>query len=369
VVHLFGGYSPAFDAFGDICGFGLSLFFTLSAFLICELLLREREVVGTVKAGQFYIRRILRIWPLYYLGLVLGLVLLFLPGGKPGDAVKFGWFAVFLGAWLSATHGMLSSPAGVLWSVSVEEQFYLLAPWTIKYLNRKSLYGFCAVIILFANVWLYYLGKNGAPFYAVWCNSFVEFECFAAGTLLCIALRGRLPAIALWQRIALLAVVLSCWSYSCYGLKAFFGSAGNHNPGSWPLIWGWAFDVLGCVLLMVAFLGVSSKLLPRWLIYLGRISYGLYVYHEFAIELTNRLIVQPLSRHKTPGLATHEGAIYLANLALTLGLTILFAAISYRFWETPFLKMKRRYSVVESEPVGSKIDLTVAATAPAPLQK
>ena len=97
VSHFLRGFAPAFDAFSDACGFGLSLFFTLSAFLICELLLRERGVAGTVGVKNFYIRRILRIWPLYYLGVALGVGTAFLPGGDHATAIKLGWFAVFMG--------------------------------------------------------------------------------------------------------------------------------------------------------------------------------------------------------------------------------------------------------------------------------
>jgi peptidoglycan/LPS O-acetylase OafA/YrhL len=352
VAYLLGRFGPAFDAAGDACGFGLNLFFALSAFLICELLLRERESAGTVSVKQFYIRRILRIWPLYYLGLSLGLLVAFLPGGDSGEVmVGMRWFAVFMGAWYCALYGALHSPADVLWSVSVEEQFYLFAPWIVKYLNRKSLYGFCLAVILVANLLLFHLGRVRASHTGVWSNTFVQFECFAGGILLCLVLRGRLPRLAAWQRLALLGLSLSCWFYSCYGLHAFFGSAGGRNPGSWPLIFGWALVALGCVLLMVAFLGVRTALMPGWAIYLGRISYGLYVFHEFAITLTHRLVIEPVASLNNPVVNSLKGPIYLLNLGLTLGLTFLMAALSYRYFETPFLKMKKCHAVIESQPI------------------
>jgi peptidoglycan/LPS O-acetylase OafA/YrhL len=192
-----------------------------------------------------------------------------------------------------------------------------------------------------ANVWLYYLGKVGASDTAVWFNSFVQFECFAGGILLCLVLRGRLPTFALWQRLMLIAGSLSCWFYACYGLHTHF--AGLENPGSWPLIGGYALAAMGCVLMLLAFLGVRSKLLPRWAIYLGRISYGLYVYHRFAAYLTSKLLIRHLASFKSP--------IYLLKGALALGLTVVLAALSYRYFETPFLKMKKRHSVIESQPV------------------
>jgi len=304
---------------------------------------------------NFYIRRILRIWPLYYLGVALGVGTAFLPGGDHATAIKLGWFAVFMGAWFRTTQSSFHNPAGVLWSISVEEQFYLFAPWMVKYLNRKSLYGFCLVLILVANGWLIYLGWARALDYGIWFNSFVQFECFAGGILLCLVLRGGLPRINAWQRIVLLAFSFSCWFYACYGLHARLGNYGN--PGSWRLILGYALATLGSVLLLVAFLGVKPKLLPRWAVYLGRISFGLYVFHYFAIYVTDRLVIEPVASLKYPLVNSFKGPIYLLNIALTLGLTILMAALSYRYFETPFLKMKTRLAVIESEPVGAVTNL------------
>ena len=109
--------------------------------------------------------------------------------------------------------------------------------------------------------------------------------------------------------------------------------------------------MLGCVLVLVAVLGVTPRLLPRWAIYLGRISFGLYVYHGFAIYLTDHLIVQYVATLKNPIINSLKGPIFLLNICLTLGITILIAALSYRYFETPFLKMKKRHSVIESQPI------------------
>jgi peptidoglycan/LPS O-acetylase OafA/YrhL len=291
--HLLKGFTPAFYAFVNACGFGLSLFFTLSAFLICELLLRERATVGTVAVKQFYIRRILRIWPLYYLGLALGVLVALLPAGNPTDVVRIGWFAIFLGAWNASHQGWVYNPISSLWSISVEEQFYLFAPWTVKYFNRKSLYGFCAMLILSANIWLYYLGSVRAPDYRIWYDFFVQFECFAAGILLCLILHGRVPRISIWKRLALIASCFSCWMFASYGLHSRFFSA-SENPGSWPLIGGYALAALGSVMLLAAFLGIDPRLFPRWAIYMGRISFGLYVYHRFAIYTRDNLSIDSL---------------------------------------------------------------------------
>lgn len=343
--------APVYYTFVHACRFGLSLFFTLSAFLICELLLRERETAGTVGVKQFYIRRILRIWPLYYLGLALGVVFAFLPGGEAATAARLGWFAIFMGAWYHATHGILNNPANPLWSISVEEQFYLFAPWIIKYLNRKWLYGFCLTLIAFANLWLFYLGMAGTSDLCVACNSFVQFECFAGGILLCLVLHGQIPRIVVWHRLALIAGCCLFWMTAAYGQQYRSIHHPSDSTGSLMLVGCYALSTLGCVMLLAASLGVSSKLLPGWAIYLGRISFGLYVYHEFAIFIVNRIPISSILNQANLIYPLYAFLSAVLTIGLPLGLTLLAAALSYRYFETPFLKMKKRYSVIESQPI------------------
>lgn len=335
------GFAPFVYASAEACRFGLSLFFTLSAFLICELLLREREKTGSVGVKQFYIRRILRIWPLYYFALAVGLALAFLPGGQHAEAVAMGWYALFLGAWYSVWHGWTTSPASPLWSISVEEQFYLFAPWLVKFFSRRVLFWFCGALILLSNLTLYCLGKTAATAEETWPNTIVQFECFAAGILLCLMLHGRMPRLAHWQRLLLVLAAWGCWFGTAYWFQLHFGP--NDAPGSWPLIGRYTLATLGSVLLLLAFLGLEAALLPRWAVYLGRISFGLYVFHQFAIVIANRLIMGSY--------ATFTGTKFLLSFATSAGMTLVMASLSYRYLETPFLRIKKRHAVIESQPI------------------
>jgi len=140
-----------------------------------------------------------------------------------------------------------------------------------------------------------------------------------------------------------------CWFFASYGLHTLFLRVGGGNPGSWPLIGGQALATLGCVLLLVAFLGVKTTLLPRWAIYLGRISYGLYVFHVFAIFLTDRLFIEFMASNLVVN--SFKGPAFVLKFIISLGLTIVMAAISYRYFEAPFLRMKKRYAVIDSQPI------------------
>jgi peptidoglycan/LPS O-acetylase OafA/YrhL len=103
--------------------------------------------------------------------------------------------------------------------------------------------------------------------------------------------------------------------------------------------------------LLAASLGVDAKLIPGWAIYLGRISFGLYVYHAFALNIMRHV---PLARLHLTEIPFYPLRVLLTagvGLGLPLGLTFLMAALSYRYFETPFLKMKKRHAVIDSQPI------------------
>jgi peptidoglycan/LPS O-acetylase OafA/YrhL len=177
-----GDHFRVYRAIADAGNFGLSLFFVLSAYLITTLLLREKDAAGTVSISKFYQRRILRIWPLYLLALTFAAIWSLHLGTL--NAEKW-WFvaALVMAGNFVAWPGNL---AGHLWSISIEEQFYIVWPSATKWLGRARLAWLAAVLILAANVTLAYLGQTGAALDRAWGNTLVEFEMFAAGTLLAL---------------------------------------------------------------------------------------------------------------------------------------------------------------------------------------
>ena len=145
--------------------YGVKLFFVISGFLITYLLLKEKNVQGHINIRNFFIRRILRIWPLYFLVVFLGFVILptisyyfientpFKSQNIPYDT----WWKYLL---FMANFDLISSKGitpilGVLWSVSIEEQFYLLWPFIINYFSRSKIFFVFALIILLSLLWWY----------------------------------------------------------------------------------------------------------------------------------------------------------------------------------------------------------------------
>jgi peptidoglycan/LPS O-acetylase OafA/YrhL len=211
IAHSLNGPATVTDGAKAALEFGLSLFFTQSAFIIFELLLRKRGVAETVGVNQFHIRRVLRIWPLYCFSLFLGVAVAFLSGGHSADISRISWFVIVMGAWDITMHGLVQSPMNPQWSISVEGRFYLFSPWRIKYCNRKSPYCVSTVIILLANVTLYHLGRVEAPSNAIWFNPVMQFEFSAAGILLCFILRAHPLQLAIWRRIMLVTAAGLFW--------------------------------------------------------------------------------------------------------------------------------------------------------------
>jgi peptidoglycan/LPS O-acetylase OafA/YrhL len=325
--------------------FGVPVFFLLSAFLITELLMREYEQAGKIHLIAFYLRRILRIWPLYFL-VFFGLAALayFVPG--MGARAHHAWlaFTFFAGNWYICSKGWMEYPVNPLWSISVEEQFYIAIPLLALFTHRRGLMlvsWALLVIALFTN--LYYGLHPTTGFSSQWTNSFVQFQFFAAGTLLSLYLKGRMPEWHLAVRLVGIAMAISCWliAYLQFGVQADNPKA--TVPGA---LIGWPLVLLGTILLFLSLLGTPAKYLPKPLVYLGRISYGLYVIHASILYLVFHFGHTSLNQW--------SAALHISRwndgfgAIIVLSITILIASVSYRFFERPFLNLKKRFTFIPS---------------------
>jgi peptidoglycan/LPS O-acetylase OafA/YrhL len=333
----------------NICllgNFGVPVFFLLSAFLITELLMRENERLGTIHIQSFYMRRILRIWPLYF-AVFYGLILLnhFIPHTGAPDPRSWLAFTFFAGNWYICIHGWIHAfPVNPMWSISVEEQFYIAVPLIVLFGHRRGLKivaGTLIVVSYLMVIWYAWKGWNG--FSSQWTNSFVQFQFFSAGTLLSLSLKGRTPQWNLALRLlGILAGILCLFVASVYlGVQADTPSSTVRQA---PL--GWCLVLIGTVLFFLSLLGTPARYLPRPIVYLGRISYGLYLFHELIYTLVFHTWKLQLHRYSK--------FLHLANWTGGLGTitafcaTVLLAHLSYQFYERPFLHLKRRFTFVPS---------------------
>ncbi len=313
-------------------GFGLSLFFFLSSFLITTLLLLELRKTGTVSLRSFYVRRMLRIWPLYFGFLSCMFVL-----GQFWSPAHFSWhglmaFFLLSGNWYAIAVATIPETVSFLWSISIEEQFYLIWPTVLRKATPRGVNVFCS--ILFAVALLSILGTAalGYPLKDIWFNSLTESIFFAAGGLLAIRCglteqRKSGPFAALY-----LALGFAAW----IGAEILAGPDPINARVSGVVAVAIYFLVAaGCGSMLYGFLKLPRFFIRPSLVYLGRISYGLYVFHGLCLMLVPRLLGKHLP----------HGGLWLL---LVLGSVIPMAALSYGLYEKPFLKLKGRFEVVHS---------------------
>jgi peptidoglycan/LPS O-acetylase OafA/YrhL len=165
--------------------FGVSLFFMLSAYLITSLLLQEMQKTGTIALGSFYLRRILRIWPLYFFALALAALWPDPAWRMPGNYVLA--YLLLAGNWMTVLIGPPHTFASILWSVSIEEQFYLSWPLLAKWLRRDRLAYGCVAIIAIANLSRIALTLSPLRAAEMLPNTLAQLDVIAVGALIAVA--------------------------------------------------------------------------------------------------------------------------------------------------------------------------------------
>jgi peptidoglycan/LPS O-acetylase OafA/YrhL len=325
-------------ALGYSAVFGVPVFFTLSAYLITELLTKEKIATGTVDVRGFYIRRILRIWPLYFL--FLGSIFVFsqLYGHTPIHLSELAAYVFFAGNWYAGWHGLMGSGGAALWSISVEEQFYLLWPLFVHFLTRRRLGIVCCAAWVLSQIAVFSISlrpRSVDP--ALWTNSLTQLQYLALGAGASLFLQGSIPAFRARRRLAMATTALLIFYLPRLILVP---KTLTENPPL--LIFSFELLVTGAAttMLLLAFLGGSLFGNCRPLRYLGKISFGLYVYHMLCIRAVWRA-----TSHFHAELSPFVVAV------LGLLLTIAVASVSYRYFESPFLRMKGRFEVVRSRAV------------------
>jgi peptidoglycan/LPS O-acetylase OafA/YrhL len=322
---------------GATGAFGVSLFFVLSSYLITELLLREKDLIGTLDVRSFYIRRMLRIWPLYFAFLALAVILQWI---VPGQHVTWRaglWFSLLAGNWFIVFHGFPSSVIFPLWSVSIEEQFYITWPTVVRRVSETGLLICASLLLVLATSARLYLGLTHAGEGDVWCNTFAQLDPIALGIFLAVLLKGEIPSFSKLARGATLIA-----GVTGLALGSLYFGVKNDPITTARILFGYPSIAIGGALVLLSVLRNDARKSNRILVYLGRISYGLYVFHVLGLLISDYTV-----HDQTASLLR-----YTFRVLVALAATIAMAAISYRWIETPFLGLKERFAHVLSRPGG-----------------
>lgn len=322
----------------------VSLFFVLSGFLIGYLLLKEKQDTGNILTRKFYVRRILRIWPLYYLIMFIGFFLFPYLAEKwniptlgvysPYKNIDFILCLLFL-----PPYGISLRAIGAAWSIRVEELFYLIEPLllkkTTKYIKTFLLI-IIAVILLRNGYVLCCTIFNLSP----WFYHFVQIitcyrlSCMAIGGIgayLVAADKKQILQILYRKDLQWIIYILTIGLLLCNVHILFIQFE--------------FYSVLFCFMILNLAANPNSvlKLDFKWTNYLGKVSYGLYLYGTFmrifCMAFTERVFGRELSGWQM------NLVLYISTIASTIIISIL----SYEFFEKPFLKIKNRFEVIKTE--------------------
>ncbi len=322
---------------------GVNFFFCLSSFLITFLLLKEYDKTGTISIKGFYIRRMLRIWPLYYLIIIGGLVILpllknYLP--LPPERANPFYYIFFLYNFEPVVRGLDGvSNIGFVWSIAIEEQFYLVWPVIMLFINirRKYLIFFTiiAISLVFRIIYrsdyiiltyhtLSVFSDMGIGGLIAWLairkpNLVMKFDRksiilgFYVTGLVLFMLRPVIlahPLINIYERL-LYSFIFCFFIIEQNFYKNSFYKIGNFRKTS----------------------------------ELGKVTYGLYMYHMFPVVFIHALFLRYLDGFTQQ----HLFFSFLIQMLVALSMVIVIANLSYNLFEKRFLQMKDKYSFFVSK--------------------
>ncbi len=301
---------------------GVTLFFAISGFLITTLLLREKERTHKVDMKKFYMRRTLRIFPLYYTMLMLYAILVYFTADQARFENFFGNFLSF--ATYTSNFFMVDAVAGgttfaFAWSLAAEEQFYLVWPWVEKYLsNIMAILLMLGLILLIYTVRTHGLEHNSIGGSIVF--HIMPAICF--GVLAAHALDNEKAFKALYSTIGhpYASLVL------LVGIMAYLSLETNYFLLTHLLM---AALVTSCVIREDHALAPIFR--NRLFVIGGTVSYGIYLMHMLTLHVVDAVF------HKVG--INHIVLIFVTTVAASM----VVAYISYRYYESYFLKLKSKF--------------------------
>jgi peptidoglycan/LPS O-acetylase OafA/YrhL len=344
-LSVFAHHTFGFPAITRVTGgawVGVDLFFVISGYLITTILLGMRESLHYF--STFYMRRTLRIFPPYYAFFLLcfGLAIIFEHWDRYHLSARLWWaFAVYgtslivVQHWYGGAVSRLPGPVRaieVTWSLSIEELFYLLWAPAVRFLSRQQLRVLILVIIVLAPLVRWYLHAPGARTEYFFFPA--RMDTLAFGALL--ALFGeRVRVSPVRGSIVLITLAVS-------GCFLFLIRDPEYNV--FFAVFGYTAIALSMTLLLAFVLSRASTddrfcrfLRSPALVKLGSISYMFYLLHLFVIMGFRRIFANVL--------VNHWAWNRTLQLAASLTATVFAAALSWKYFESPILRLKSRFEI------------------------
>ena len=315
---------------------GVDLFFVLSGFLITGILLDSRDSDNFF--SSFYLRRILRIFPLYYFScLFLFFVLPILnPAAPASSAGERTWYLTYLQNWTNVlVAGRLRGLAGHFWSQGIEEQFYIIWPWIVYRCKPQRLLKICAGgAVASLSLRLMLLAGHFNPV-VVYRNTFTRMDALLIGALCACLLRDQVWVKRLRQHVD--------WMWAAPLVTLAFLRLAIHPFGTQSrgvLAFGLSAIAISYAALLVTIVLTLDKrsilqrlFSSRFMRLLGKYSYGAYIWQMIVRVGLNNLEIRLI----------HKVFPAFLNIPLLIGATLMVSMVSYTVLERPFLLLKRYF--------------------------
>ena len=320
---------------------GVNVFFVLSGFLITYLLIVERELNNKIDVKSFWVRRILRIWPLFYLCVCFGFFLFPIIKNAFGmhseETANIFYYLTFLNNFDFIEKGVPdASNLGVLWSIAIEEQFYILWPLFLSIIPKKKYWilfvGLLVCSLIFRFIYTDYVYLE---YHSLSCMS--DMVIGGLGAWLVIYKPNFKKFIVHLKKVHIVII------YSLFVIVYFF----RH-----PLFYEVDFlrvierIIIGTIILSIileqcfAEKPIFNLSKIPYFTALGRISYGLYCLQFIGILISLQLF-------KLLKIEDTLVVVIIYQTLISLAATIALSAISFKFFEKPFLRFKKRFTRIK----------------------
>jgi peptidoglycan/LPS O-acetylase OafA/YrhL len=317
---------------------GVDLFFVLSGFLITSILIETKEEPGYFR--NFYARRVLRIFPLYYLCLaIVAALFLALPAARGSYAGLYQaqvWYWVHLQNWISAFSPFPAAFLGHFWSLAIEEQFYIFWPLVVWFLDRRFLLLVCCAIAgssLAIRLGVAIIAPSDQAQVFLYYSTVTRLDCIAMGAIAAIVVEEGISRQQL--RFYAMAVGLP----SLLALSAIAVTNTSEFWGNWPMATvGLTFSAAASVGVLLH--GLRGSRFLRWtpLRVIGLYSYAAYLVHWPVMMITDRLLAH----------ADITGATFVSLFVpISLGATFALAYLSWHLIEKRCLAQRARFAAVQ----------------------
>ena len=335
---------------------GLDLFFVLSGFLITSILVASKNEPHYFR--NFYGRRVVRIFPLYYTVLVVGLFVAPALFGDRWDRFMGDTRAHQFWLWtyslnIAVTLNVMgdSGMFGPLWSLALEEQYYTVWPWVVKYTSRAMLGRICGLFIVGALAFRLSWMAAGFGWPGAYHFTLARLDPIAVGAGIALLMQD-----AVWRRrlerlapaglmVGVAGIAFMFVRYPLVGPQEWFVVTFGHSIVAF---------VFGCLVVIALRDPAPKWMCATWLIMLGTCSYSIYVWHFFV-----RQIMAVLYARYPASTPAGGAAAAIAFLVVGLAISIACGWVSHVLIERPFLKLKRLFQYKRP------VDVRIPAAEPA----